>query len=69
MSALGRGGWPLVPSPHYPQEKVIACPKCGSTDVSFSCVYGRGGRLGDPGASETNRCQSCGWFHIWAAKT
>ena len=65
--ATGRGGWPLVPSQTFPGEQALACPKCGSLNITMGCEYplhgtgsGGRGRLGDPGAKETNTCGTCG---------
>ena len=65
-AAVGRLGWPRVPSPYFPGERCLACPRCGSVDVVLTSVpagpgtgpYGRH-RLGDP-AREANRCGACG---------
>ncbi len=37
----GRGGWPLVPSPQFPGESILACPDCGSTRVCLSLAPAR----------------------------
>lgn len=59
-------GWPLVPSVRFPDEQTLACPKCGSLDVTLTSVpAGRGSgpsgryRLGDS-YRPVNRCESCG---------
>lgn len=64
----GAGGWPLVPSKMWPGEKSIACPKCGSLDVTMGGSYpvrgtgaGGRGRLGDAGGLDTNTCNDCGF--------
>lgn len=63
----GAHGWPLVPSPRFPNETTLACPDCGSTDIKLSVLYpshGSGpcgrGRLGDPGSLNTITCGQCG---------
>lgn len=65
----GAGGWPLTPSIRFPGELTLACPNCGSKNILMSCRYpvrGSGplgrGRLGDPGAKETNTCEDCGYY-------
>lgn len=62
----GAHGWPLVPSKHFPGEKTLACPECGSTDVMLTTQYGSPGtgpggrgRLGDPGSKDVAICQNC----------
>lgn len=55
----GAHGWPLVPSTAFPGELTLACPKCGSTNVTLTVAYGPGGRLGDPGATDIIRCETC----------
>ena len=61
----GRGGWPILKgaSTAFPGEDALACPKCLSTHVTMSVRYGPGGRLGDPGSRETNKCENCGHQH------
>lgn len=56
---IGAHGWPLVPSTAFPGELTLACPKCGSTNVTLTVAYGPGGRLGDPGATDIIRCEAC----------
>lgn len=62
----GALGWPLVPSKIYPGETTLACPKCGSTNITLSGVApfrgtGPGGRrrMGDQGWRDVNRCNAC----------
>lgn len=62
----GRLGWPLVPSQTFPGERCLACPNCGSRNVTLTAVppvigTGPGGtpRMGDPGWREANRCEDC----------
>ncbi len=71
----GAHGWPLVPSTHFPGELTLACPNCGSLEIALSVIYpGRGsgpggrGRLSDPGALNTIKCQSCGKHDYEPAK-
>jgi DNA-directed RNA polymerase subunit M/transcription elongation factor TFIIS len=64
----GAHGWPLVPSTHFPGEQALACPKCSSTHVTMTVAYGPGGRLGDPGATDIIRCESCKHADYKAAK-
>ena len=63
----GAHGWPLAPSQRFPGELTLACPACGSLDVTLGTrypVHGTGplgrGRLGDPGATEYSSCAVCG---------
>lgn len=65
----GAHGWPLVPSTHFPGELTLACPACGSLDISLSVIYGPGGRLGDPGSLNTITCKSCGKREYESANT
>jgi hypothetical protein len=67
MKTTGKHGWPLVPSPHFPGEQTLACPKCGSTDLTLTVEYpfngtgpGGRGRLGDYGARDKTICRGCG---------
>lgn len=55
----GAHGWPLVPSTCFPEEHTLACPRCGSTNITLSVQYGPGGRLGDPGTVEYASCEGC----------
>jgi hypothetical protein len=64
----GAGGWPLTPSLRHPGELVLACPQCLSLDVVMTVAYGPGGRLGDPGAHNVNRCKACGFYSLEPAE-
>jgi predicted RNA-binding Zn-ribbon protein involved in translation (DUF1610 family) len=62
----GAHGWPLVPSTRFKGETALACPKCGSTNVTLDTARGASGtapggrwRMGDPGSREYARCESC----------
>lgn len=74
---LGTGahGWPLAPSMRFPGETTLACPKCGSIDITMGTQYARygtgrkgQGRLGDPGAVEYACCNACGQSNYKASK-
>jgi hypothetical protein len=58
---LGVHGCVLAPSPHFPGESCLSCPKCGGTDITLTGAHGPGGRLGDPGGHSWAQCGSCGW--------
>ena len=65
--ASGALGWPLVPSPVYPEETTLACPSCGRCAVEMSTLPGGRGtgpggrwRMGDGGGRDYNRCLACG---------
>lgn len=69
----GVAGWPLVPSKRFPGERTLSCPKCKSTDVTLTGHYaargtgpGGRGRLGDPGATNIIRCESCRHQEVYA---
>jgi hypothetical protein len=66
----GRGGWPIFKgaSKAFPGEDALGCPRCASINVTLTCSYGPGGRLGDPGGREVNVCNDCGLRHSWEAK-
>lgn len=62
----GAFGWPLAPSKRFPGEMTLACPACGSTNVTMGVQYSprgtgsRGqGRLGDPGSTDFIACNDC----------
>lgn len=66
QSATGVCGWPLVPSRRFPGETTLACPKCGSLDVTMTIrpgAYGTGPgnswRIGDQGGHDLNVCNVC----------
>jgi len=66
QSKTGAHGWPLVPSTRFKGETALACPKCGSTNVTLDTARGASGtapggrwRMGDPGSREYARCESC----------
>lgn len=58
-TASPEGWWPMAPSTNFPGEDTLACPVCGSTDVTMI-----GSNLGSDvimGINlETLRCNSCG---------
>ncbi len=63
----GVGGWPLVPSAHFPGEMTLACPRCKSTNITMTIrpgVRGSGShgrwRIGDYGGHDLNVCNTCG---------
>lgn len=65
QQSTGALGWPLVPSTAFPGEQTLACPKCGSTNVTlFSVGAGIGTeaggryRMGDNYHSAI-RCEVC----------
>lgn len=56
-----------MPSTNFPGELALACPKCYSRDVTMTVIYGPGGRLGDPGATNVNICNYCNYRGYEAA--
>lgn len=61
----GANGWPLIKGTD--SEMHLHCPKCSARSVTMGTqwpVYGTGpggrGRMGDPGAMETIKCNACG---------
>ena len=64
----GAHGWPLVPSTKFPGEHTLACPNCGKSNITMSVVYGPRGRLGDPGAHDTIKCNDCGHHDMKPSK-
>lgn len=66
----GAHGWPLVPSTAFPVESMLACPKCGKSNIRMSSIgcgigSGRGGshRMGD-NYKPIIECKECGYMDI-----